>query len=689
MNRSSDGVAAVIPAYNEASTIHRIAAGALEYVPRVVVVDDGSSDDTADRLRGLPVTILRQPGNLGKAAALWRGAQHAIALEADAIITLDGDGQHNPQDIPALIAMHRRNSGAIILGSRRHHAGKIPLVRYLANRLADFWISSAGGRAVRDSQSGFRIYPADVLRVLGARCDRTAGFVFESEILIEAGRHGVPIHSVPISVEYGRHLRRSHFRQVRDVSRITRMVTRKLLGRRREISRPPEDRIEEATLSPTAPSVSRRAHGSSFRRRILFVAESVSLAHVARTVALARTLDPELYDLHMACDPRYLPLFGSLHPTLHHIRSITSEQFQERLRTGSPLYSSDELRAYVSEELRLLADLNPHAVVGDFRLSLSVSARVVRIPYLTVTNAHWSPYAPSRYVVPELTMTDRLGVRAGQWCFDLIRPLIFVQQSWALNNVRREYGLPSLDYTLPHVFTDADETLYADLPKLVPTFDCPAHHHYIGPVLWSPPTRPSWWKGISKDRPIVYVSLGSTGPHDLLNTVLETLEVLGLCGMVSTAGKPAPSSIPDHVFLSPFVPGLEAAERSALIICNGGSATVYQALTAGIPVLGIPSNLDQFLMMEYAARAGTGAYVRPREAAVQDLAPILHDLLTDPEYRSKAETFKGLIRSGDGCTSLDAILRRRLNMNSNGDASSPAERRRASHDAASGSHSAA
>jgi glycosyltransferase involved in cell wall biosynthesis len=235
MKRWTQDYVAVIPAYNEGRTIHAVVVHILKYVDRVVVVDDGSSDQTADALRELPITLIRHPQNLGKAAALWRGMQQAMAQGATAVITIDGDGQHDPADIPSLITLHQCHPSAIIIGSRLHRGRAIPWLRYVANRIANFWISWAAGSRIPDSQSGFRLYPMAVLHAVGSRCDATSGFAFESELLIEAGRIGVRIRTVPVSAIYGRHLRHSHFRQVRDVGRITRMVAGKLLAKRLDI----------------------------------------------------------------------------------------------------------------------------------------------------------------------------------------------------------------------------------------------------------------------------------------------------------------------------------------------------------------------------------------------------------------------------------------------------------------------
>jgi hypothetical protein len=391
----------------------------------VVVVDDGSTDLTVSSLRELPVTILRHTKNLGKAAALRRGMQYAVAQGAGAIITLDGDGQHDPADIPALLALHRQDPLAIVIAARRRHRHTIPALRALAQRIADFWISLAAGCPVEDSQSGFRLYPISAWTAAGWPCD-SSGFVFESELLIEAGRSGIAIRSVPVSAIYGRHLRQSHFQSGRDIAAITRMVAGKILanwpGAIDQLRR-------QRTMPPPLPSqygtTSRQARPPLKKHRILFMAEAVTLAHVARAVALARSLDPERYEVHLACDRRYHHLFESVPAIVHPIRTIDGQQFQDRLRRGDPLYRREELHRYVEDDLRLLAQLNPDAVVGDFRLSLSASARVAGVPYLTVTNAHWSPFARQQFVVPELAITDRFGPRIGQVLFTLLRPFVF------------------------------------------------------------------------------------------------------------------------------------------------------------------------------------------------------------------------------------------------------------------------
>ena len=126
---------------------------------------------------------------------------------------------------------------------------------------------------------------------------------------------------------------------------------------------------------------------SSKRTRVLFIAEAVTLAHVARPATLAAALPIEKYDVHFAHCPRYRDLLGETGFTEHTISTVPSAQFAEALAKGQPLYDLATLRAYVDEELTLLRELNPDVVVGDFRITLAVSAKILGIPFITITNA--------------------------------------------------------------------------------------------------------------------------------------------------------------------------------------------------------------------------------------------------------------------------------------------------------------
>lgn len=226
---SWDGVWIAIPAYNEARTIRALAQSALQLCPRVMVIDDGSSDATAAQLDGLPITLLRHPFNRGKAASLCSAFGHALAQQARCVIALDGDGQHDPLDAASLLAAWLAQPERVVIGSRLHDKSQFPIARYRANRFACFWISWAAGHPIADSQSGFRVYSNAVMRIATSGRVHGSRFSFESEILIEAADRGHLTLAVAIPGRYPLNARPSHFRPVVDITKIVLMVAARLL----------------------------------------------------------------------------------------------------------------------------------------------------------------------------------------------------------------------------------------------------------------------------------------------------------------------------------------------------------------------------------------------------------------------------------------------------------------------------
>ena len=374
------------------------------------------------------------------------------------------------------------------------------------------------------------------------------------------------------------------------------------------------------------------------RLRILFIAEAVTLAHVVRPFVLARSLDPSRYEVHFACDPRFNKLLGPFPFSHHPIHTIPSKRFLNNLAQGRLfLYGPRTLRKYVEEDRKVLAEVAPDVVVGDLRWSLSVSARLAGIPYIAIANTYWSPYARRRFPLPEVLYTRLLGVTLVKLLYRLERPVFFALQCLPLNWVRRRHGLPSLGFNLCRIFTDGDYTLYADVPELVPTYNRPANHQYLGPILWSPAGEPpAWWDSLPADRPIVYATLGTSGGRNLLQVVLDALADLPVTVIAATAGRSQLQNVPPNAFVADYLPGEAAAARSAVVICNGGSLTTQQALAAGVPVVGIASNLDQHLNMEAIERAGAGILLRTERLKSRRVADAVNQVLSSSEHRQAA-----------------------------------------------------
>ena len=205
----------IIPTYQNGGTVARVVEGALAQELPVIVVDDGSTDDTAAQLQILPVTLVRHASNQGKGHALRSGIQEARKQGYRFAVTLDADLQHDPADIPVLLEAGREKT--LVVGSRNLTAEGMPMGNTFANRFSNFWFALQTGRRLPDTQTGFRLYPMEDLPPLWLLTRR-----YEAELilLVFSAWKGLILKPVPVRVSYPED-RVSHFRPFRDFARIS------------------------------------------------------------------------------------------------------------------------------------------------------------------------------------------------------------------------------------------------------------------------------------------------------------------------------------------------------------------------------------------------------------------------------------------------------------------------------------
>lgn len=214
----------VIPVYNHAATLKQVVLGALDTGVAVMVVDDGSTDETPVPRKGLPVRVIHHDRNQGKGAAILTALQACREKGVTHMVTLDADGQHDPRDIPRFLAAIKTDPHAILVGNRNFNPVTTPWISRFGRRFSNFWFRLQTGRSLQDTQCGFRVYPVMALDRLRLREHR---FSFEIEVLVKAAWAGVPLQDVEISVYYPKKSERiSHFRPFTDNLRLTILNTR-------------------------------------------------------------------------------------------------------------------------------------------------------------------------------------------------------------------------------------------------------------------------------------------------------------------------------------------------------------------------------------------------------------------------------------------------------------------------------
>ncbi|PIB36169.1 hypothetical protein BFP72_12565 [Reichenbachiella sp. 5M10] len=208
----------LIPTYNNGAKIRAVLEKVARYTTNVIVINDGATDDTVSVLKDFPnYEVYTHVVNQGKGVALRHGFERAIELGYEYAITIDSDGQHDADDIPALLEAIEANPGAVVMGSRNMEQEGVPGKSSFGNKFSNFWFWAETGISLPDTQTGFRAYP---LGPISRKRWITSKFEFEIEVIVRLAWSNVPFVSVPIHVTYDED-RITHFRMVRDFARIS------------------------------------------------------------------------------------------------------------------------------------------------------------------------------------------------------------------------------------------------------------------------------------------------------------------------------------------------------------------------------------------------------------------------------------------------------------------------------------
>ena len=212
-------VCVIIPTYNNAGTLAQIITDVAGYTKNIIVVNDGSTDATVQIVAGFPfVQLISYPVNVGKGWALRKAFKHAVAQNYNYAITIDSDGQHFATDLPAFIDRLTDAPDAIIVGSRNMDQATIPGKSSFGHKFSNFWFKVETGIDCPDTQSGFRLYPLQLIKNISFV---TRKYEFEIEVLVKSAWKGIALDAIPVTVYYApKEVRVSHFRPFQDFTRV-------------------------------------------------------------------------------------------------------------------------------------------------------------------------------------------------------------------------------------------------------------------------------------------------------------------------------------------------------------------------------------------------------------------------------------------------------------------------------------
>lgn len=383
------------------------------------------------------------------------------------------------------------------------------------------------------------------------------------------------------------------------------------------------------------------------KKKILFICETVTMAHLMRSKTLIQGLDQKKYSIYLAAGS--IPAFvkselEKLCTLLPLESSIESALFLKHLAKGTLPYTDKVVEAQVINDIKLIEDVNPDLVVGDFRLSLAISAKVKNIPYINISNATWHPRVLLPVLVPDLKIVRLFGEK---WCrqiFKLIRPSLYRKLALPYVRVAKKFG-QLVPTDIQSLYVSGDYTFYSDSASLVRVPNLEKNHFVAGPILSSLPGGNFTDPFLGSELPRVIISLGSSGELRLTEKLVDILKNLPVNFYVATGGANY-KSIENlkNVHAADFLPLETLLKKTQLLICNGGSASGYLSLSNGVPFVAIPSNLDQFNFTELVCQKGAAIQLRIEKMNSHTLTKTVQMMLANDSYTRAAMDIKASIR---------------------------------------------
>lgn len=389
------------------------------------------------------------------------------------------------------------------------------------------------------------------------------------------------------------------------------------------------------------------------RRKVALFADGGFLAHTTRVLEVGRALRRAFnHDVHFCVSGPYARLLTEagfpVHPVFNVDREVTLK-LAERAGLVSLSWWRDVAEQSVNSDLQALHELKPDVVVGDLRMSLATSARYLQIPYVAITNAAWTSRYSERIHVPAGHLSTKLlGYRLSDALFPSVKRLLTWYWARGYDGVRGRLRLPPLDSL--HELVEGDVTLLADVPEYFPITDSPLCYRYVGPILWRAALpRPAWLSQLSRQRPTLYFTMGSTGDTRFFREAARVFGNSDYQVLITTGGlKVDLHDAPSNLYIEEFADGDALMAASDLVVSHGGNGTVYQALASGVPIIGFPTMFDQEMNMQRVEALGCGVRLHRERDNAERLRQAVDQVLGDGRYRKACDRMQRRIAYLDG-----------------------------------------
>ncbi|MFC1853499.1 glycosyltransferase [candidate division CSSED10-310 bacterium] len=376
------------------------------------------------------------------------------------------------------------------------------------------------------------------------------------------------------------------------------------------------------------------------KSRLLVFADGNFLAHVSRALEVSKILRNWGYDIHFASRGQFRHLIEKAGFIVHNVVTIgrnTTLHHAKKAGLVDKEWWTDITYRSIDSDIRAIRKVKPYAVLGDMHWSLKASAAYLKRPYISIVNAHWTKYSSAKMLAPtEHILTRILGKKITETILPTVRKMgmqywASPYKHWQQQNVRSGIKVESLMDVM-----EGDLTLMPDIPEFFPVQDKPDSVYFVGPILWKPDLEvPSWLENLKPGKPTIYVTMGSTGVKKILDVSYQAFKEKDY-NILATTGNLQHQDFERHAnfYVTNYAPGLALLAKSDVTVNHAGNGSIYQALAAGVPMVCIPTHIDQEMNAQRIEHLNCGRFIHECEITPELLEQEVNHVLEDPVYNN-------------------------------------------------------
>ena len=389
--------------------------------------------------------------------------------------------------------------------------------------------------------------------------------------------------------------------------------------------------------------------------KILALPYTHTLSHISRPLLVSKELSVRGHEIIFSGESPKVKFIQQEGFKVLPLYEPDPEMLYGNIRNGKLRFVTDtEIEKMIGADLALYKKTKPDVVLTDGRFTAPISTHIAGLRHVAIVNVSSTEYRALPYIpffewIPDWLIRRNTKIREKLDEMNLnIEMLVFDNVMSIFKKLSNKYGLKKT-ITATNCLTGKDSTLLADIPEYFPTKPLPKDYHYIGPITWKsniPP--PAWWPPKKDGKPLIYISMGTTGISNFFHKVYELIKASNMTTIITTGEQVnGLKTIDGEIHVESFLDGDLVMEQSDLVVCHGGNGTIYQALQHGRPIIGIPTIPDQKFNMRRVEALGVGKMLswKDFENNPRSLIDLINNVINEKSFYQNASRLRDILKT--------------------------------------------